>query len=94
MNSFTIQQLKPNGEVPDFVHNYEVGLGISKVFYYQIVIPAIKIKFNNQCCVCYSTNNLMVHHTSYELQDINHLFLVCKSCHKKIHNEYWRDNEA
>ena len=45
-----------------------------------------KEKFDYQCCLCYSDNELVVHHKSYEEQNINTLFLVCKSCHKEVHS--------
>ncbi|MEN9755858.1 MAG: hypothetical protein RL755_45 [Pseudomonadota bacterium] len=43
---------------------------------------------NNECKLCFSKNNLRVHHITYaELgnEPMNHLLTVCKDCHNLIH---------
>lgn len=50
------------------------------------IIFAIK---GNKCAVCGSTENIDVHHLTYERifnEDIEDLEPVCRECHKKIHS--------
>jgi hypothetical protein len=85
--NYDIEDLKPIGKVPDLDGWGSLAeFGISPLFWQQIVVPTLKRRFNNQCCLCSSDRFLEVHHKNYEEQNINNLFLVCKSCHTEIHN--------
>lgn len=87
-SNIDISFLRPVGDVPDFSMGEDNlnKFGINVEFWRTIVIPALMDKFNNKCCICGSDRYLEVHHKSYEEQNINTLFLVCKSCHTDIHN--------
>lgn len=84
---YNISSLKPKGIMPnyDLKENYLETFGIKRWFWYNIVIPALKKRFDNKCCLCKSKRELVVHHKSYEEQTIDNLYLVCRKCHKKIH---------
>jgi len=51
-------------------------------------------KFNQKCCCCGATDNLEVHHTSYDrlgtLFEFRDLMTLCRRCHKKVHD--FREN--
>ena len=60
--------------------------GINETFYRNIVMPTIRRKYNYMCANCKSKKYLDIHHISYEKQDINHMILLCRKCHKKEHS--------
>lgn len=42
-----------------------------------------------QCTSCFSTENLTVHHLTYERfghEDLNDIITLCIDCHNKVHN--------
>jgi hypothetical protein len=46
---------------------------------------------SHECQLCYSTDNLEVHHTKYDrvpYEPIDHLILLCRSCHQKEHDKH------
>ena len=89
-----ISDLKPVGEIPEIKGNEGLPkMGIELELWKNIVVPVIKEKFNNECCICNSDKNLQIHHKSYEEQNINTLFLVCKSCHTDIHKSELDNND-
>jgi hypothetical protein len=64
-----------------------------KTDYWQKQVRPIIIERDKRCRTCGSTENLEVHHISYEHRgdDINHLenlTLLCRGCHQIIHNYY------
>ena len=56
-------------------------------FWLNIIIPTIFKHRQGRCEVCGSVENLDVHHTSYEIQTINTLKLLCRQCHKDWHQQ-------
>ena len=47
-----------------------------------------KVLDGNKCCLCFSTQNLQVHHVTYDrlfYELMSDLITVCKSCHEIIH---------
>lgn len=71
-----------------FVHYYNEFLSSE---YWQEVRNKMLLLHNNKCQYCGSSKMLQVHHFSYnnhgdELNHIEDLRLLCKDCHRKMHN--------
>ena len=65
-------------------------LGINHEFARVVVKPAlIKLRGSNcgGCGVASSIKNLDMHHEDYNNQNINTLKLLCRKCHRRIHND-------
>lgn len=61
-----------------------------KSAYWRKVRLLILKRDNSCCCNCGSTQNLHIHHTTYkhhlkELENLEDLITLCKSCHNEIH---------
>jgi hypothetical protein len=60
--------------------------------HWKIVREYVLYKNNYQCILCTSTENLNVHHRTYEHRGCEHkhildLVVLCNSCHAKFHNK-------
>lgn len=60
--------------------------------YWKAVAERVKNKAKNRCQMCNSSENLNVHHRTYnnhgdELHHMEDLVCICKSCHQKYHFE-------
>jgi len=61
--------------------------------YWSIVRDYVRYKGNYKCSLCYSSENLQVHHRHYktrgkEYKDITDcLILLCRNCHSKFHDK-------
>jgi len=62
---------------------YKQRIGVKETFWNNIVVPTMLKKYNYKCSICENTKNLHVHHTSYELVNIDTLIVLCASCHIK-----------
>lgn len=59
--------------------------------YWKAISEYVKYRSKFHCIMCNKTENLNVHHRTYdihgyELQNINSLVCLCKDCHEKFHN--------
>lgn len=56
---------------------------------------AIYFLYEEECFICMSKKNLIVHHKTYDRlynEDLDDLVLVCGECHSKIHdNRYTKE---
>ncbi len=59
--------------------------GVNVGFYQSFVVPQVKRIKGNICDRCASTEDLQVHHLSYDKLTIDNFQLLCRSCHKGIH---------
>mgnify|MGYP003341688307 CR=1 FL=1 len=51
---------------------------------------------NHECKLCFSKQNLHVHHVTYTMlgnEPIKHLLTVCHSCHEIIHNRKFNSEQ-
>jgi len=63
--------------------------------YWRQIKKARKALDNHQCTQCSSTEDLTVHHITYERlgkEDINDLITLCKVCHVNIHKIMRKEN--
>jgi len=52
-------------------------------------------KKNEVCSYCDSNSNIDHHHTKYkEIHDEENIILLCRSCHKKLHNKLRKENKC
>lgn len=61
--------------------------GLDNHFWTRTVVPSVRLLKGNQCEQCGAQDNLDVHHTSYEVQNIHTLKLLCEPCHYQWHRE-------
>jgi len=60
--------------------------GDDERFYATYVSPVVMDRDENRCVKCGSTENLLVHHNSYEDDiSINDLSTLCSKCHQRLH---------
>ncbi len=67
--------------------------------YWQEVRREVRLRDNHQCRICGCKINLEIHHISYwhngisivgkELQYLNHVILLCNTCHKIVHADFY-----
>lgn len=62
--------------------------GVSYSFWNNMVIPMVHAVKGGVCEHCGSADFLDVHHTSYVVQNIHTLLLLCRSCHKNWHKNH------
>lgn len=85
------ENMKTEQKIIDQAREYEKEVyqrsGISRGFWYSYVRPAIYAKYNYQCCECGSSRYLDVHHLRYGMDiTLEDLILLCRSCHRTLHN--------
>ncbi len=59
--------------------------GVNSQFWNVIVVPTILRLREERCEICGSNEKLDVHHTSYEIQTIETLKVLCRQCHMDQH---------
>ena len=42
---------------------------------------------DNKCIDCGSNKNLELHHTQYDIIDMNSMKILCRDCHSKLHKK-------
>jgi 5-methylcytosine-specific restriction endonuclease McrA len=60
--------------------------------YWVVIREYVLFKWNNKCAFCGSSENLNVHHRTYEHRGREHthisdLVVLCNSCHAKFHDK-------
>jgi len=63
--------------------------------YWKAIRKERKALDNNQCVQCRTTEDLTVHHITYDRfgkEDINDLITLCKVCHVNIHKQERKEN--
>jgi len=93
-----------DNKVKQLLHKWPKGLKKKLAEFYDV--------FNNgniQCCLCYSTNNVAIHHYrkhrhnycshfrengEIDWDDLSKYILLCSSCHGKIHHAVYREIEG
>lgn len=83
-----------NKEIQSVVSNMEYG-DFLKTLYWKTISAIVKEDSGNKCSKCGSTENLEVHHKTYDNHGLEHLksiqdsdlTCICHKCHSKEHNK-------
>jgi len=66
--------------------------GVNQDYYQRLA----KDNFKQECSICKSTKNILVHHKNQDQKDnrLENLVVVCKSCHSLIHHRIRRQKNG
>lgn len=66
------------------------SIGVVPAFWEKVIAPRVKQLKGNKCQECGSQDRLCLHHSDYELQNIETLKLLCFNCHNELHRSIKR----
>jgi transposase-like protein len=60
--------------------------GVNDNFWNRFIVPSVLILKGTKCECCGSNENVDVHHTRYDVQTLETLLVLCRSCHRNWHS--------